>query len=337
MDTRVYAQGVLRSHLWLSVSVVLTAALLAAACTKAAANGNQLNVRDEDKGDNDRRGSDLGDPKDPTPNGEEQPDGGGPSGRIYAHTIDTLYNYNPDTNELVEIGTFDCVPRDGSGAIGSTKTNDAVIGLAVDRAGQVYASTYWRFIKVDATSGACEEVQAGSQQDIYPRTLAFVPAGTFGPQEALVGYVLDGVGDLTVYAHVDSTTGDVDYGDPIRTLNPSPPVALDDYGVTGGVVSLGPNHTYAIVKQVTGDVGKGNDLVAEINASTGGLVKIVGDTGEKDLRGMAAWNGKAYGFTSSGEIHEVELMTGRTKIVLEAKDDKGAPIAWSGAGSPTVP
>src|SRR5436309_13519512 len=70
------------------------------------------------------------DSSDPNP-----PDGGGPSpdsaspggpGRVYAHTPDTLYLYEPVAGTLKMIGKFDCIHPE-------TDTRDVVTDIAVDR------------------------------------------------------------------------------------------------------------------------------------------------------------------------------------------------------------
>ena len=130
----------------------------------------------------------------------------------------------------------------------------------------------------------------------------------------------------------------------MENLNPAvPAVPGIEYGISGDFISLvrTQGKTYAAIKQVTGDAGAGNDLLAEIDPATGTLKQIIGNTGQKGFYGMGFWAGKAYGFTSTGNIYEVDIPTGNAKLVLAAKDDANAPIVWYGAGvttdSPTAP
>ncbi len=306
---------------------------------------SKLPFSEDDEEDAGTKKKDAGKSKDPVPDGADPPlpDGGKPPGRIYAHDKHTLYRFDPLANKLAKVGPFDCVPQNGTGS-GSTSDDDAVIDLALDRTGQMYATTYWRFIKVDATSGACQVIRTDTKANMYPNSLSFVPLGTVDKtQEALVGYAFDNLNDATIYTRIDLTTGEMDDGDPPRQLNPNPPLGGVEYGISGDFISLfrTGGKTYAAVKQVTGDVGAGNDQLAEIDPTTGTLKAIIGDTGQKGFYGMGFWAGKAYGFTSSGKIYEIDVTNGSTKVVFEAKDDNDAPIAWYGAGvttdSPTKP
>ncbi|MBX3209694.1 MAG: hypothetical protein KF764_31965 [Labilithrix sp.] len=324
------------------LSTVLSSSSVVAliACTEPAPV-SRLPVSDDDEDSGTKR-RDAG-KKEDVPDGADPPlpDGGKPPGRVYAHDKNTLYRFDPLANTLVEVGVFSCVPQNGVGGLGTTKENDAVIDLALDRTGQMYATTYWRFLKVDATSGACQVIRTDTSPNMYPNSLSFVPAGTLDPtQEALVGYAFDNLDDATIYTRIDLVDGTMADKD---NLNPSPALNGVEYGLSGDFISLvrDQGKTYAAIKQVTGDAGAGNDLLAEVNPRTGTIVKIIGDTGQKGFYGMGFWAGKAYGFTVDGNIHEVDIATGSSKVVLAAKDKNGAPIAWFGAGvttdSPTAP
>src|SRR3954470_21852549 len=126
----------------------------------------------------------------------------GTPGRVYAHTKDTLYIFEPTSGDLKEIGRFSCLdPSD---------TTDVVVDLAVDRTGTVYATTFGRFLKVDPITAACTEIKKVAAGDpSYPNALSFVPAGTVDPtKEALVGYAPLGASpDSTDYVRIDTSTG----------------------------------------------------------------------------------------------------------------------------------
>ncbi|MBX3259220.1 MAG: hypothetical protein KIS78_07365 [Labilithrix sp.] len=325
---------------FLATSLCASLALAFVACSDPAPVST-LPVTDDDEDAGAKR-RDSG-RTDEVPDGADPPlpDGGKPPGRIYAHDKNTLYRFDPLANTLVEVGVFGCVPQNGVGGLGTTPENDAVIDLALDRTGQMYATTYWRFIKVDATSGACQVIRTDTRANMYPNSLSFVPAGTIDPtQEALVGYAFDNFDDATIYTRIDLQTGEMTDQE---NLNPTPAFNGLEYGISGDFISLvrDQGRTYAAIKQVTGDAGAGNDLLAEVDPKTGTLLKIIGDTGQKGYYGMGFWAGKAYGFTVSGDVYEVDIATGSSTHVLAAKDKDGAPIAWFGAGvttdSPTAP
>ena len=184
-------------------------------------------------------------------------------------------------------------------------------------------------------------IRTDTAPNMYPNSLSFVPLGTVDPtQEALVGYAFDNFDDATIYTRIDLVTGEMDDK---QNLNPSTPLNGVEYGISGDFISLvrDQGKTYAAIKQVTGDAGAGNDLLAEVDPSTGTLKRIIGDTGQKGFYGMGFWAGKAYGFTVTGDIYEIDIATGKSTHVHAAKDKNGAPIAWYGAGvttdSPTAP
>lgn len=324
------------SILLLTTSLLASAAAIFA-CTQPA-KVNRLPVDDDDDDDDDTptKRRDAG-PGGEIPPGADPPlpDGGKPPGRIYAHTKSTLYRYDPLANSLTEIGPFNCVPHDETKPAQSVE-NDEVIDLALDRTGQMYATTFWRFIKVDPTSGGCQVIKTESVLGMYPNSLSFVP---FGSEEALVGYAFDVDDHATIYTRIDLASGVMT---DLEGLNPATPLNGVKYGISGDLISLVRTNgkTYGAIKQVDPDVG-GNDLLAEIDPATGTIKSIIGDTGQKGFWGMGFWAGKAYGFTNNGNIHEVDVTNGSSKVVMQAKDTNGLSVAWYGAGvttdSPTAP
>jgi hypothetical protein len=312
------------------------------ACTEPAPV-SKLPVSEDDEDTGTKKNKDSGRGPQDVPDGADPPlpDGGKPPGRIFAHTKNTLYRYDPLANTLVKVGIFTCVPQNGVGGLGTTPENDAVIDLALNRSGEMYATTYWRFLKVDATDGSCQELRKDTKVNQYPNSLSFVPLGAADPtQEVLVGYAFDNLNDATIYTQINLADGVMTDRE---NLNPVPPLNGVEYGLSGDFISLvrDQGKTYAAIKQVTGDAGAGNDLLAEIDPLTGTLKQIIGDTGQKGFYGVGFWAGKAYGFTINGNIYEVDIPTGKATLALEAKDDSNAPIEWFGAGvttdSPTAP
>ncbi len=267
------------------------------------------------------------------------PDGGKPPGRVFAHTKNKLYRFDPLAATLVEVGPFSCLPRNETKPEGD-KDNDSVIDLALDRTGQMYATTFWRFLKVDATTGSCQVIRTDPLAYQYPNSLSFVPKGT---DEALVGYVFDNTtgNPATIYSEINLQTGEMT--DSPQNLNPNPLLNGVRYGISGDLISLIRTNgkTYAAIKQVTGDAGVGNDMLAEIEPTTGTIKSIIGDTGKKGFYGMGFWAGTAYGFTSAGEIFAIDVNDGKATLVMQAKDENGISLEWYGAGvttdSPTAP
>ena len=247
----------------------------------------------------------------------------GTPGRVYAHTKNTLYLYEPTGGVLKEIGRFSCLD--------SAVVNDVVIDLAVDRTGTVYATTYYRFLKVDPITAACTEIAKASGADQYPNALSFVPAGTVdSTKEALVGYAALGVGsESTSYVRIDTATGVMAK---IGDLNAA---TGTQYKSSGDIISLiqDAKRTFLTVK-VRGDAGVQTDLLAEVDPRTGTLKKIIGDTKQTNIYGLGYWAGKGYGFSDNGRISEIDMATGSAVVVKTLTADGGG-VPWYGAGVTT--
>lgn len=248
----------------------------------------------------------------------------GTPGRVYAHTADTLYLFEPVGNDLKMIGKFSCL----NGA-------EQVIDLAVDRTGSVYATTFARFLKVDPITATCTEIKAHDvDEDDYPNALSFVPAGTVDPtKEALVGYAPTGSGVESIdYVRIDTSTGLMTK---IGVLNPT--TVGTQYKSSGDLISLiqNQNRTFLTVKIYGSDAGANTDLLAEVDPKTGNLKKIIGDTKQTDIFGLGYWAGKGYGFSDNGKISEIDMSTGSATVVKTLTGDGGVGIPWYGAGVTT--
>jgi hypothetical protein len=248
---------------------------------------------------------------------------------VFAHTKDALYRFDALAGNVTLVGRFSCVPI-GDGTF-ATSADDAVLDLAVDKTGQMYATTVWRLIKVNAATADCAIVRTELAPRRYPNSLSFVPAGTVdNGGEALVGYRPDGLGRATVYTWIDQHTGTMEDR---ASLNP--PNASASFAVSGDLVPLsrgGTLTTYATVKALDANAPT-SDFLAEIDPETGVLRRIVADTKQWDLFGLAAGANTLYGFSSSGFAFELDLAAGGAKLVLAAEDAARAPLAWWGATS----
>jgi len=248
----------------------------------------------------------------------------GTPGRVYAHTADTLYLFEPVTNVLKMIGKFSCL--NGS---------EQIIDLAVDRTGSVYATSFARFLKVDPITATCTEIKANAiGDDDYPNALPFVPADTVDPtREALVGYAPFGASVESIdYVKIDTKTGEMTK---IGSLNPT--AVGTQYKSSGDLISLiqNQNRTFLTVKIFGSDAGANTDLLAEVDPKTGSIKKILGDTKQTDIYGLGYWAGKGYGFSDNGKISEIDMNTGSATVVKTLTGDGGAGIPWFGAGVTT--
>lgn len=277
-------------------------------------NKTTLEVRDDEQPDKKpgRRDGDRKPEEDPV-----LPDGTKPPGRVYAHTADTLYLFDPLAKELTEIGELSCL-----------EPGDRLLDIALDRDSVMYGTSDDGFLKIDPVDATCTYVKVDPFAD-YPNSLAFVPIGTVDTtREALVGYGFDPVTrQATVYVRIFldgavETIGDLNH-----------PNAEVKYKSSGDLVALirNGNKAYLTVKEIGGDT----DFLAEIDPATGRIKKILGDTGKEDFYGLGQWAGKGYGFNAAGEIAEIDLTNGAAKTLLTLTDDDGFPQAWFGAGMTT--
>lgn len=247
---------------------------------------------------------------------------GGP-GRVYAHTKDTLYLFEPVSGSLTPIApfTFD---------VAAAKAE--VIDLAVDRTGKMFVTTFNDFLSVDPITAKCTWISIAGSID-YPNSLTFVPAGTLDPgKEALVGYAsLIGEPYAQTYVTIDTVTGAMTTKGNMNATKTGP-----QYRSSGDVVSIiqDGNRTYATVKLVT-DGAVGTDLLAEVDPVDGHVKRIIGDTKQNNLFGFGYWAGKGFGFSDTGRIIEIDMTNGSSTVLKTLTNDAGMALPWYGAGVTT--
>ncbi|MBS2016982.1 MAG: hypothetical protein JST00_29110 [Deltaproteobacteria bacterium] len=279
-------------------------------------------VGDDDVGDDDTTREDGGTLE--RDGGGSLPEGSTTGGRVYAHTTDTLYLFEPTSRTLKEIGKFSCL-----------EVAENVIDIAVDRAGNMFATTFDRFLSVNPVNAQCTELAFASTEIDYPNALSFVPAGTVDPsKEALVGYAgtLTDRNNATNYVRIDTATGVMT---PLGDINKTD--AGTQYRSSGDIISLiqDGKRAYATIhlKNVASTVG--TDLLAEIDPKNGNILRVIGDTKENQLYGFGYWNGKGYGFNGAGRVVEIDMNNGSSIVVKTLAGDGGGAIPWYGAGVTT--
>ena len=243
---------------------------------------------------------------------------GGASGRVLAHTSTQLFRLEPEVRRLTLLGAFACLPQ-----------GDSMIDIAVDSSGTVFGTSFTGFLSIDPLTAACSFI---AKRTDYPNSLSFVPVGTVdAAKEALVGYAFDGP-YATRYVRIDTTTGAMtDLG----TLNP--PAAATEFISSGDLVGLVNDRKRAYLtvrlKSALPDGGAAPDRLAEISPVTGRILRIVGDTLQRNLYGLGYWAGKGYGFADDGTVAEIDMTTGvGTPLSLTGISAKPR---WFGAGVST--
>jgi hypothetical protein len=228
------------------------------------------------------------------------PDAGmfGPA-EVFGETADTLYKLDPVTNAITTVGAFQ-------------GCNDSVIDIAINKSGQMYATTFSGFYSVDKTTAVCTHIQDGS----YPNSLSFVPAGTLTPtSESLVGYV------GAQYVLINTTTG---------TVAPIGTGLTGGYESSGDIVSVINGGTYLTVN---GNDCSSSDCIIEVDPVSGDLKSMIGQLGHSDVFGLAFWGGSAYGFDDTGHVFQIDLTNAMTTEIPVPNAPSG--LSWYGAGSTT--
>jgi hypothetical protein len=240
---------------------------------------------------------------------------------VYAQTPDTLYLYEPISRKLTRIGAFDCT------------SGEPVIDVAVNRTGDMFATTFDYLLTVDPTSGHCQIKATATTEVNYPNALSFVPIGTVSQtDETLVGYASTLLADdADQYVKIDTSTGEMTV---IGQLNPASATTL--YSASGDLISLlrDGNKTYLTVRDRSVDSGVATDKLAQINPTTGEIIQIIGETNQTHIYGLGYWAGKAYGFSDDGRITEIDVTNGSATLLQTLTGD-GGNIPWYGAGVTT--
>jgi hypothetical protein len=217
---------------------------------------------------------------------------------VFAHSASVLYKLDPDTKTVTTIGPF------------QNCGFSAVIDIAIDKDGVMFATTFSGLYKVDKTNANCTHIADGA----YPNSLSFVPKGTVDPNaEALVGY------QGSTYVRIDTTTGQVT----------SIGAISGGYASSGDIVSVIGGGTYLTVN--------GNncaDCIIEVDPKTGDMKKMIGPVGHSSVFGLAFWGGFAYGFDDFGELFQIDLTNGMSTIIPMPNPPPG--LSFYGAGSTTA-
>jgi hypothetical protein len=225
---------------------------------------------------------------------------------IYAHSRDTLYTFSPFTTTVTEIAAF---------TLEGGEPAPYMLDLAVNAEGVVYTSSEDTLYRVDPTTAVATRVGEfgiGSEQLF---ALVFLPAGVLGPSETLLGATNEGV-----YYEVDvrdaSTSRVGRYPEP--------------WSSSGDIVSVEGLGTFATIREPE---RSDTDFLAQITFAGDGssTVRVLGEVGYREVFGLGWWGRALYGFTNSGQLLEIDRLTGEGRI---ATTETGTDQFW-GAGVTT--
>lgn len=218
------------------------------------------------------------------------------AGEVFGHSDNALYRVDTNTRAVSEVGYF----------VGCSHVAD----IALDSRSNMYASTGSELFLIENNTGRCTRIASGS----LPNSLSFVPAGTLGDGEVLVGYV------GADYVRIDPKTGTTEK---IGELGAG-------FSSSGDLVATKDGKAYLTVKGP--DCA---DCLVEIDPKTGAMTTNLGSLGAADAFGLAYWGGELYAFTDAGEVLLVTLANGKVETKSLPIPNAPAGLAFRGAGSTT--
>ncbi len=216
-------------------------------------------------------------------------------GTIWANSKTTLYKIDPKTFAVTTIGSFNA--------------GEDMTDVAVTPDGTLYGVSFTKLYRIDKTNAKVTPLVAigGTGNN----SLTFRDNGTL--------LASDSAGSLKV---INPTTGVVttigSYGDGLTS--------------SGDLVAVANGTMYGISskKKGGGDASSSNVLIS-VNTSSGKATAI-GATGKSQVWGLAYAKSKVIGFTTAGEILQIDPQTGSSTVIA----NKGIEF-WGAGQSPLVP
>ena len=247
-----------------------------------------LGCRD-DKNDSDTGGEDSSGDSESTEVDDTSPDASIPDevdtvdpgiiAKVYAHSATTLYQVDPDTLALSEVGPF---------AWPEGLEDEQMTDIAIDADRNMIGVSYGRVFSVDKATAECTYLADLSGNF---NGLSFVE----GDETTLVGATLAGEW-FTLDMETGASTLIGTYGDEMAS--------------SGDIVYIRDAGAYATVKHPDYDT----NLLVMVEPSTGEAA-IIGETGFIEIWGVGYWGGQIFGFTKSGEFILIDAETGAGELV----------------------
>ncbi len=245
---------------------------------------------------------------------------------VYAHASRVLYRVDPYSAVLTAVGEFTGCPGQ-------------MCDIALDKLGNMVGTICLgaqTLARIDKRTGVCTPIVPAKTAKPLPflNSLSFIPGGINGDdatKETLAGYIgTDEDPNLTdTYIKIDPTTSDYTV---VGKLNPNPTGRV--LRSSGDLVSLSNGQTFlTVVDYKPRDGADVSDAVVEIDARTGQIKRLIGQTGFSRAYGVGYWGGVGYGFTQTGEMFWINLTTGVGTEMRIPNAPKA--LEFMGAGSTT--
>ncbi|MCA9639814.1 MAG: hypothetical protein KC492_03940 [Myxococcales bacterium] len=236
--------------------------------------------------------------------------GGADVGQVFGHSEDTLYELEPFSKSVQQIGKFDC--------LNGLEMWDIAIDGDGRMVGAAMSISSGSLVEIDPSTAHCTPIASGS----FPNSLTYIPAGVLDPtDEVLVGFSQGN------YLRIDPLTGATTQ---IGSMNPNS--TGTNWISSGDVVSLQGGGTYATVRPLLSG-STAIDSLVEIDPKTGQVLKVIGSTGFSQLWGLGFWAGTAYGFSANGQLVSIDLTTGAGTFIPLPSIPNG--LSFWGAGTTT--
>lgn len=220
--------------------------------------------------------------------------GGASTSTIWANDPDTLYQVDPSTFAVTTVGSFGVA--------------DQMTDVAVTPSGQLYGVSFTTLYSIDMGTGAATAVaDVNSSGD---NSLTFLPNGKL--------LAADSSGDVQI---IDPTTGATT---PVGNYGSGLVSAGDLVAVRSGIM-------YGTSSTTAGGADASSDNVLIRVDTTTGVATQVGATGYGDVWGLAYSNARVIGFTTSGQIIEIDPQTGAGTLLAST-----GIMFWGAGQSPLV-
>jgi hypothetical protein len=221
--------------------------------------------------------------------------------RILVNTDTTLYDLEPDTLALTEVGRFKFPPG----------VDPKMTDIALDRSGHLWGVSFEYFFEIDPRSLAVK-VLGPTPKGAMINSLAIISSSATHDREKPDLLVAAGYWTSTVYS-VDTTRG---------TLTPIGD--LDGY-MAAGDITWGPG----VGPVITVRQAIGSDLLAKLEPGTL-HAKPIGEIGFSSVLGLARLDRTLLGVTEFGDVLEIDPATGiGTKRAHHDLVFYGAAVGWA--------